>query len=355
MEIEFHNREKELKEIQNILSTRPDLITFIYGPINSGKSTLMDEAIKRLSGGYTVFHIDLRERFVSGYDDFLKVLFEVHKSRASYKQFLAKAIESLPSSVKGIPIPKNLLVELLRENDVEDVFSYIIEVFEMLKEKGKTPVMVLDELQVIGDLKIDGLLVYRLFNFFVSLTKRRHLCHVFAISSDSLFIERVYSEAMLHERAEYLLVDDFNYQTTAEFLRKYGFSDDEIDLVWSYVGGKPIHLVRLIKAEDVRRKLDELLKIRAGEIRSMLKTLKELGDEVEIRGKSYQIDYLRVVETLKKFNENDILHDVEIDEITKHYLVKKNVLFVDPVKGIIKPQSRLDLLAIKDVIGGLQR
>jgi PGF-CTERM protein len=39
--IEFHNREKEIKEIRSILHAEPSLITFVYGPINSGKTTLI--------------------------------------------------------------------------------------------------------------------------------------------------------------------------------------------------------------------------------------------------------------------------------------------------------------------------
>ena len=51
---------------------------------------------------------------------------------------------------------------------------------------------------MIGDLRIDELLIYMLFNFFVGLTKKRNLAHVFAITSDSVFIKKVYGEAMLH-------------------------------------------------------------------------------------------------------------------------------------------------------------
>ncbi|OQX20834.1 MAG: hypothetical protein BWK75_04485, partial [Candidatus Altiarchaeales archaeon A3] len=38
--MEFFNRESEKEEILNILKTEPQLINFIYGPINSGKTTL---------------------------------------------------------------------------------------------------------------------------------------------------------------------------------------------------------------------------------------------------------------------------------------------------------------------------
>ncbi|KAF5417107.1 MAG: putative ATP-binding protein [Candidatus Methanogaster sp.] len=37
MEVTFYDREPEIKEIMDILSMKPRLITFVYGPINSGK------------------------------------------------------------------------------------------------------------------------------------------------------------------------------------------------------------------------------------------------------------------------------------------------------------------------------
>ncbi len=40
----------------------------------------------------------------------------------------------------------------------------------------------------------------------------------------------------------------------------------------------------------------------------------------------------------------------EVDEISKTFLVKKNILFVDPLRKLIAPQSKLNLLAIREVI-----
>lgn len=40
----------------------------------------------------------------------------------------------------------------------------------------------------------------------------------------------------------------------------------------------------------------------------------------------------------------------EIGEISKRYLVKGNILFADPLTRMIKPQSQLDLVAIRDVV-----
>lgn len=43
--MKFFNREKEINEILLILEEEPNNIYFIYGPLNSGKSTLIREVI----------------------------------------------------------------------------------------------------------------------------------------------------------------------------------------------------------------------------------------------------------------------------------------------------------------------
>jgi len=343
LEIEFYNREKEINEIMRILDTRPDLITFVYGPINSGKSSLMCKIAEELGKGYVVFYVDLRERFVKNYDDFVRVLFKVHRSKVKdYKAFLAKVLEGF--NFEGLPIPKSLLIELLKSSDVEDVFEYVITVFETVKEKWKIPVLILDELQVIGDLKINDLLIYRLFNLFVSITKKRHLAHVFAITSDSLFIDKVFNEAMLHGRCRYLLVDDFDYNATKEFLEKYGFNQEEIELAWNYLGGKPVYLVEAIKNKDrLKEFCEESLEDRVSSILYRVKALKREDEEL----------FQQVLTLLEQFKTAET---TECDEISEDvtWSIKNNILFLDPRKRLLKPQSQLDLLAIRKVLNEIR-
>ena len=37
----FYNREKEEKELRTILEDEPNLLYFVYGPIDSGKTSLL--------------------------------------------------------------------------------------------------------------------------------------------------------------------------------------------------------------------------------------------------------------------------------------------------------------------------
>ena len=77
LKIEFYDREREIREIVNILNNRPDLITFIYGPINSGKTELINHLVDRLGDEFVVFYINLRERMIRDFSDFIEALFEI--------------------------------------------------------------------------------------------------------------------------------------------------------------------------------------------------------------------------------------------------------------------------------------
>jgi len=64
--IEFHDRGEEIKEIKAILGREPSLITFVYGPINSGKTELMSYVVQQLPRDYAIFHINLRGKVHQG-------------------------------------------------------------------------------------------------------------------------------------------------------------------------------------------------------------------------------------------------------------------------------------------------
>jgi AAA+ ATPase superfamily predicted ATPase len=345
MEIEFHNREKEIEEIKRILSYRPDSIYFVYGPINSGKTELFQHLIKILPDDYRVFYINLRHIYVSKAEDFLRILFDVKNKKKIGIKTIAKEIvetyvpEDVLTPLGRFPIPKSLFKELFKEKALENVFVYLESLLREVA-KRKKPILILDELQKIGDVKIDGYLIYELFNFFVGLTKESHLAHVFVITSDSLFIEKVFNEAMLQGRCDYLLVDDFDYNTTTEFLKKYGFNKGEIDLTWNYFGGKPVYLVKAIKNKHKLKEFcKETLEDRVSSILYRIKALRRENKEL----------FQKVVNLFEQFKESETTKCDEIsEEVT--WTVKNNILFLDPRKRLLKPQSRLDLLAIRKLL-----
>jgi len=344
--IEFHDREEEIKEIKGILECEPSLITFVYGPINSGKTELMSYAMKQLpAGDYAIFRINLRGRFIRGYEEFLDVLFDIDEERkgGNAKEYVKAILKDL-KFLGGIPIPLNLFERMVeRKERSKDVFRYIESFMEEISRKY-VPVLIVDELQVIRDVKIDELLIYKLFNFFIRLTKELHLCHVFAVSSDSLFIEEIYSAAMLQGRCDYLLVDDFDYEETMSFLDKYGFSAKEKEQVWGYCGGKPVYLVKLINAKmsgkSIKEEVEDMLETRKSQILSIF-------DDIALQKVDISED--AVMKELSVFEAEEKVRYERLNA-AKVFLVRKNVLFVDPTRRTIRPQSKLDLLAIREMM-----
>jgi len=345
IDIEFYNREKEIQEIMNILNSRPDLITFVYGPINSGKTELFNHLIERLSDDYVVFYINLREKMIRDFNDFIEALFEIEIGEKK-KKIVIKELIAEVTKFAGVPISKNLLDRFFEDGKPKDAFRYIVEVVKEIRAKDKMPVLIIDELQKIGDVRIDGYLIYELFNLFIRLTKELHSCHVFAVTSDSLFIDRVYSSAMLQGRCRYLLIDDFDYETTKGFLRKHRFSEEEVNLVWSYFGGKPVYLVEAVKNKyRLKEFCEEMLKIRMGQILFVLDKLKISKRCVEIEGEKVRVDPNKVIEVFKTIDNLKFELSPELV-----FLVRENILFLDPLRRIVKPQSKLDLLAIKRIL-----
>ncbi len=371
--MKFFDRENEIEEFINIINREPDDIYFIFGPINSGKSTLIREIItNRLDKNkYIPFFIDFRTRNVVNVDNFIECLFEVdEKSKIddfreyakSLSDLLVKGSEEISNYYLGMPIkiPKPFFDKIFNKKDKSgDVYQYIEYLFAKLNEKGKKPILIFDELQMIKEITLNGnrLLLWSLFQFLVALTKVQHLCHVFCISSDSLFIEYVYNTGELVGRAKYLLVDDLDKETALKFmdflakeiLYKY-LSDEEKELIYSYVGGKAKdikYVVEESKFKDLKDVLEYMLKDEIQKLDMFLEILAYSKPKVKIGDEIIEIKKEDIVNALKLFKENYVISKKEISPPVYIYLIKKNILFLNPIEGTLKPQSFLIWNAIK--------
>ena len=79
----FFNREEDIKRMKAVLSGEPNLVYFVYGPINSGKTALLMKVFEELSEKYVVFYINFRWRDVQTVDDLIRVLFKVKRGKVS--------------------------------------------------------------------------------------------------------------------------------------------------------------------------------------------------------------------------------------------------------------------------------
>ncbi|WP_456471895.1 ATP-binding protein, partial [Methanocaldococcus sp.] len=229
---------------------------------------------------------------------------------------------------------------------------YLNTLLLAVKKSGKKPILIFDELQMIKDVVLNGqkYLLKELFQFLVSLTKEQHLCHVFCLSSDSLFIEYIYNTGELEERADYILVDDFDKETALKFMDFLSdnilnkkLSEEEKELIYSYVGGKPVLIIKVInkmKTEELDKILNFMLDDAKQKLKYFLENIREENEEL----------YKEIIKALKIFKENYKVKDITINKKVREFLVKKNILFLDPINGILKPQSFLVWRVIKCIL-----
>ena len=372
--MKFFNREKEINEILLILEEEPNNIYFIYGPLNSGKTTLINHIInnelKKSNKKYAVFYVNFREYDISSMDNFVEALFEIdensrEKTIKSYIESFTKSVNDIINLYYGIKVPEPILNKLFGEKEKGRlVFKFIRDLFINLNKKGVQPIFILDELQMIKDVVMNGKrpLLKSLFQFLVSLTKERHIAHVFCLSSDSLFIEYVYNVGELEGRAKYLLVDDFNKETALKFMDFLSkeilnkkLSNDEKEYIYSYVGGKPLYIYNVIdemRYKKLKEILDLMLKEEISKLDMFLEFLEYSKPKVEIKNEVIELKKGDIISALKLFKNKYEINKKDIPMPVYIYLVKENILFLNPIEGTLKPQSFLVWNAIKRLLNG---
>ncbi len=155
---------------------------------------------------------------------------------------------------------------------------------------------------------------------------------------------------MLKGRCRYLLVDDFDRKTSIVFLEKFGFTDDEKTVAWDYCGGKPVCLLELIRADEKGRIAKKMLATRVNHLKDLLDYLDYTKPKITIGGTDHMVEKGDIIGILRRFTDTECIDDPGLNRPAKHFLIKDNILFLDQDLGIVKPQSRLDLLAIREVV-----
>jgi len=104
-----------------------------------------------------------------------------------------------------------------------------------------------------------------------------------------------------------------------------------------------------VNCENREEKVKEMLVLRTGEINQRIKVLKIVNKKILFEDEEIELKYENVTRILDEFSdEESYAYEMITPEIA--YLVRENILFVDSVRRIIKPQSRLNLLAIREII-----
>jgi len=238
--MDFINREKQIKYLNDHFESEPNSLLFVYGPKSSGKSTLLEKVARELDDRkYAVNFLDLRQVIIYNFKTFLNVFFP--------KNIRNKAKDIL----NGFTINAGFFSVKMDEESIleENAFKIIVDKLASAKQRGIQPIIIIDEIQLLKQIYINGerYLIDELFNLFIALTKVTHLCHIVLATSDSYFIEQIYNSAKLSKTSRFFLLDHFEKQDIYNWLKKEGFQDQEIETVWDYIGGCPWEIREIIE------------------------------------------------------------------------------------------------------------
>mgnify|MGYP000309455449 CR=1 FL=1 len=111
-------------------------------------------------------------------------------------------------------------------------------------------------------------------------------------------------------------------------------------MVWQYLGGKPVYLIEAIKNKHrLKEFCEEMLEDRFSVILYSLRDLEDKSPDL----------FKGVINLFKMFKDMEV---VECDKINAEvkWCIKQNILFLNPRRRLLKPQSNLDLLAIRSIL-----
>ncbi len=230
------DREVEIGFIKEWFEKVPDDILWIYGPKSSGKTTLIEYIVEKelfddfklfKSDKYNVKYINFRGKAVYNYETFVNSMLFIDDNELSEDLKLYFNLGMFKIEYK--------IYEKIKKRQI-DLFATLIE---KLKKSTKQNILIIDEIQTLEELYINGEkeILKEFLNFCVRLTKELHLSHVVILSSNTIFINRIYNDAKLKVTSEFYRIDHFDYKCIGNWLEEEGFNSGEIELVWEYLGG----------------------------------------------------------------------------------------------------------------------
>ncbi len=257
----FVDRTKEINFFMERFKELPERIAWIYGPKSAGKTTLIEYIIEnelfedfehqKPKNGFWVRYINFRRYAVASYNSFLKTFIKPDDVDISFESRINLGIFQLKANI----------LKKIEQKEV-DLFNALIEEIDKISKTQK-PILIIDEIQTLEDIYINGEkeLLKEFLNFLVSLTKELHITHVLILSSNTIFIDRIYNDAKLKVTSDFYKIDHLSYDFTKNWLTEEGFKEDEISLIWNYLGGCIPYLYEVIThkkdIKDLKTYLDE--------------------------------------------------------------------------------------------------
>ena len=246
----FLDREEEIEFFVDWFNEVPQRILFVYGPKSSGKTTVIEYVIekkllkenrRKKKSKYWVKYLNLREALIASYGSFLDTFFVEVKEEESEKE---GKIE-----INVIGFKAGVLQRIKKKQ--ENLFKVFIRKIKEIADSGARPILIIDEIQKLRDVYMENgngerELLKEFLNFCVRLTKETHLCHVVILTSNTVFVERIFNDAEMKLTSDFKKIGHLEKWKVDEWLGIEGLKDKEIELVWEYLGGCPPLILKML-------------------------------------------------------------------------------------------------------------
>ncbi|MDQ7032871.1 MAG: ATP-binding protein [Desulfonauticus sp.] len=346
----FVDREEEIGFFVEWFSRVPQRILWVYGPKSSGKTTVMEYVVERkllterewwIKSKYWVKYLNLRGKLITSYSSFLDALIvpeEVYEETVERNVYLSLGMICLESKK----------IKQVKERK-KNLFDVLIEEIDRERRGGRIPVLIIDEIQKLRDVYIrnsngERELLKEFLNFCVRLTKEMHLSHVVILTSNTIFIERIYNDARLKETSEFWKVDHLRREQVEKWLEFEGFSDEEIELVWEYLGGSIPRLIKVIEAKESGRDLKEHLK------REVWLAYTEIVDYLTDFGERERKYFKEIAKEIVKKGYYSLEGVTKEKKKLLQDWAEKEILFYDPLELKVTGNSRVYEKALERMI-----
>jgi len=189
-------------------------------------------------------------------------------------------------------------------------------------------------------------LLNEFLNFCVALTKETHLSHVVILTSNTTFLNQIYNNSKLKKTSEFKLIDHLEYETIKEWLKTKEFNEEDIDLVYEYLGGCAVDIKKLLEKykyfNSIKEYLGKEVKYARSEIAEIMK--RKMNDKQREIFK----DIIRVIvgNGFYESKEDEKREYLEVIDL----MSEKEIFFYDPLGQIVRANSKIYIKAYEKIL-----
>lgn len=352
----FLNRSRELGYFHRLMEVEPNSIVFCVGPRSCGKSTLIRRVVEEkakeadFDKRYAVYWFDFRGLCATSTSNPVSVFFERGRRRRKDGSLREPPLFRAEGGIfEGFLVDPQVL-ERLQAGDLNP-FRFLLEKLRYNVRRGRVNLVVLDEIQMLQNAYLSKgsplrQFVEELLNLLVLMTKVEHIAHCWVVSNNALFVEDLFMELHMDRCFNYYLLDHLEKGEALRLLSELGFGNRECMMIWDVVGGDLWAWNEVLSGVQVGLPLptvlSDLQKSALGVLRRKMLSLKAEDPKLYEGVKAILQGFV--------FLERAPLEAPFVEWSGVRWLVENDVLFYNPVEGVVSFHSPLTLSAARNLV-----